>query len=302
MAIYVETRIHRPIDEVWQKTQLPELHERWDLRFTDIEYLPRNDESQPQQFHYGTRIGFGIAIRGAGESVGNRDAADGSRTSALKFWSNDAKSLIKEGAGYWKYIPTHDGVRFLTGYDYQTRFGIIGKAIDAILFRPLIGWATAWSFDRLRLWVEKGIAPEVSRNQALMHALATVVIAFVWVYQGAVPKLIARHSDELQMLIDAGSATATAPTMLRFVGWGEVAVGLFVLALGHTRWPFVLTILLMVLATVGVVVNSPSYLWAAFNPVSLNVLMAAMSLVGLATVRNIPLARRCLRKPRDSAP
>lgn len=301
MTIYVETRIRGPIDEAWQKTQLPELHERWDLRFTDIKYLPRDDESQPQQFLYGTRLGFGVAVRGEGESVGTRDSADGSRTSALKFWSNDPKSLIKEGAGYWKYVPTNDGIRFLTGYDYQTRFGLAGKLTDAIVFRPLIGWATAWSFDRLRLWIEKGIDPEVSRNRALLHALATLVIAFVWVYQGAVPKLIARHPDELQMFLDAGIAVATAPTMLQIVGWAEVAIGLLVLIFAFQRWPFVLTIVLMVLATVGVVVTSPSHLWAAFNPVSLNLLMGAMAVVGLATVRDIPLARRCLRQPPRSA-
>ena len=61
-------------------TQTPELHERWDLRFTRIEYLPRPDATQPQQFLYETRIGFGLAIRGAGETVGSRDDQEGSRS------------------------------------------------------------------------------------------------------------------------------------------------------------------------------------------------------------------------------
>jgi hypothetical protein len=43
-------------------------------------------------------------------------------------------------------------VRFLTGYDYGTRFGLPGQVIDRLALRPLLGWATAWSFDRLRLW------------------------------------------------------------------------------------------------------------------------------------------------------
>ena len=51
------------MEDVWQKTQSPELHEHWDLRFTRIEYLPRADESQPQRFLYETRFGFGIAVR-----------------------------------------------------------------------------------------------------------------------------------------------------------------------------------------------------------------------------------------------
>ncbi len=59
--------------------------------------------AEPQRFRYATRIGFGLCVEGAGESVGNR-TAEGQRTSVLKFWSDDPKSLIKEGSGYWKYI------------------------------------------------------------------------------------------------------------------------------------------------------------------------------------------------------
>lgn len=127
------------MDELWRLTQTPELHQRWDLRFSGIEYLPRPDESAPQRFVYSTRVGFGLAIRGEGEMVGERHAADGSRTSALKFWSVDPKSLIREGSGYWKYVPTDDGIRFLTWYDYRTRFGAPGRWFDALVFRPLMG-------------------------------------------------------------------------------------------------------------------------------------------------------------------
>jgi hypothetical protein len=163
--IYVEILVRAPIDELWEKSQRPDLHERWDLRFTRIEYLPRLSLSEPQRFLYATRIGFGLEIRGAGESVGATDESDGSRTSALRFWSDDRRSLIREGSGYWRYVPTADGVRFLTGYDYGTRFGLPGRAIDRLVFRPLLGWATAWSFDRFRLWLEEGMTPEHARRR-----------------------------------------------------------------------------------------------------------------------------------------
>jgi hypothetical protein len=138
-GIYVETFIGGSIDEVWEKTQNPSLHQQWDLRFTRIEYLPHPDCTLPQQFLYETRIGFGVHISGLGETVGNFDDAQGSRSSALKFWSDDYKSLIRVGSGYWKYIPAAGGVRFLTWYDYETRFGKFGKLFDTIIFRPLIG-------------------------------------------------------------------------------------------------------------------------------------------------------------------
>jgi hypothetical protein len=135
------------------------------VRFSSIEYLPGVD-GEPQRFRYATRLGFGLRIEGTGESVGEREGASGARTSALTFRSDDAKSLIREGSGYWRYVPTEDGVRFLTQYDYEPRFGLAGRAVDGLLFRPLLGWATAWSFDRLRLWLEDGIPPERSRRLA----------------------------------------------------------------------------------------------------------------------------------------
>src|SRR5439155_26560914 len=112
----------------------------------------KSAEHEPQRFRYSTRIGFGLKIDGKGESTGTREDGTGIRTSALKFWSSDPKSLIKEGSGYWRYVPALGGVRFLTWYDYRTSCGLAGGLIDRIVFRPLIGWATAWSFDRLRLW------------------------------------------------------------------------------------------------------------------------------------------------------
>ena len=66
MSIYVETRIRGTLDELWAKTQDPAQHERWDVRFSRITYLPRPDESLPQQFSYETRIGFGLKIEGIG--------------------------------------------------------------------------------------------------------------------------------------------------------------------------------------------------------------------------------------------
>ncbi len=105
-------------------------------------------------------------MRGTGESVGEREGETGARTSALRFWSDDPRSLIRSGSGYWRYVPTGDGIRFLTRYDYEPRFGAAGRVFDRLAFRPLLGWATAWSFDRLRLWLEEGIEPERSRRLA----------------------------------------------------------------------------------------------------------------------------------------
>ena len=285
MSIYVEALIQGSLDDLWEKTQKPELHERWDARFTSIKYLPRKEESETQRFLYSTRIGFGVSVDGEGETVGSRDDNEGRITSSLRFWSKDSKSLICEGAGYWQYIAVEDGVRFITGYDYQTRFGWIGRTLDLLTLRPLMGWATAWSFDRLRLWIEKGIDPAVSMQRTVIHAACRIAISIVWLYQGIIPKLIAKHADELAMLADAGIAEEAAPNILAIIGTGELLFGASILVFFRHRWPLIMTILLMILATIAVAVNSPRFLSAAFNPVSLNLLLGVVSFIGLLMIK-----------------
>ena len=90
------------------------------------------------------------------------------------------RSLIAAGHGYWRYVPGPHGVRFLTGYTYTPRWGAAGRLID-LVFRPLFGWATAWSFDRLRLWLEHGVTPQQAlRNtwrQVTLRAATVAILA-----------------------------------------------------------------------------------------------------------------------------
>lgn len=296
-GIYVEIDIEAPMDTIWQLTQEPALHQRWDLRFTGIDYLPRPDESQPQQFLYTTRIGFGLAISGAGESVATRQDEQGRRTSSLRFWSSDPKSLIREGAGYWQYLPRGEGVRFLTWYDYQPRFGLLGRLVDRLIFRPLLGWATAWSFDCLRLWAEAGLEPGLLRRLSLVYALARTTVAGIWLYQGLVPKLLARHPDELTLITAAGLDPGLAQSALLMLGLAETVFGLVLLWRWSARWPLLLTMGLMVAATLGVMLSAPAFLVAAFNPVSLNVALLVLALICYLSDHQRPAAGRCRRHP-----
>ncbi len=281
MSIYVEILIRSSMDNLWEKTQNPKLHQRWDLRFSEIDYLPRKP-GEAQEFLYATRIGGGLRIEGAGESTGERDDASGQRTSALKFWSDDPKSLIKS--------------RFITWYDYRTRFGIIGRIVDRVFFRPLLGWATAWSFDRLRLWLEKGILPEVSRDRAFVYALSRLMIAFVWLYHGLIPKLIYRNADELSMLRHAGIPDSHLREAMSTLGFIEVCFALAFVIFWKSRWPLWFTIIGMISAVLTVGITSPSFLTAAFNPVTLNLSVATLAVIGLLTGTDLPAARNCRRK------
>jgi len=280
------------MERVWQLTQEPDVHQRWDLRFSRIQYLPRPNPDEPQRFLYETRIGFGLAIRGTGESIATRTLADGSATSSLRFDSDDVLSLIREGAGYWRYIPTAAGVRFLTWYDYRTRFGFVGTLANRLLVQPLMGWATAWSFDCMRRWAEEAIPPEVSIRFALLHALCRVGLAFVWMWHGLVPKLMFHDSDELRMLQQSGVSMHWLP----WVGGAEILLGLLTLLLWRWRGMFALQSALMVVALVSVAMRSPEYLTHAFNPVTLNSCVVLLAALGWLSAKYVPSAARCLRK------
>ncbi|WP_240455739.1 hypothetical protein [Virgibacillus sp. Bac332] len=58
--IYVEIPIQSDTETIWKFTQTPDLHEKWDLRFSSISYLPKDEVKQQQKFSYKSRIGFGL--------------------------------------------------------------------------------------------------------------------------------------------------------------------------------------------------------------------------------------------------
>lgn len=58
-GLYVESKIKAGMDQVWRPTQEPGFHQRWDLRFTKIKYLPKLSEEDPQCSF--TKPGSGLA-------------------------------------------------------------------------------------------------------------------------------------------------------------------------------------------------------------------------------------------------
>jgi hypothetical protein len=208
--IYVETTVRGDMATLWARSQDPRQHQRWDLRFTTIE------PAGPGRFRYAVRVLPGIEISGTGSHAGERHRPDGSARSVLRFGSLPPLSLLRAGSGFWRCIPAgrapEMGARFLTGYDYEVRWGIAGRAADRV-FRPLMGWGTAWSFDRLRLWVEQGITPE----QALRNALADagVRVAAVGLAAARCGRVAAVATALVALLLPPSPRTPAARRCLR---------------------------------------------------------------------------------------
>src|SRR5699024_2397086 len=182
--IYVETTIDAPIDEIWEKTKNPSLHEQWDIRFTSITYLPKEID-EPQRFTYTRKLMPGLKISGWGESISNHEKSYGTKSSSLHFGTPQKISTIKEGRGYWQYIQNKksEGVTILKAYNYEPNYGEIGNLLDKIIFRPLMGWGTALSFDILRRWLEKEESPASQYMRFLMTVGLTLLFSFIWTYQ-----------------------------------------------------------------------------------------------------------------------
>jgi hypothetical protein len=154
-GIFVEITINSDFDRVWELTQDAESHARWDLRFSSITPFG-STPSGGRRFTYARRV-LWHTIRGTGTSLGERLRPDGTGTSALRFTTTDRMSPLGNGRGYWRYVPGPTGLTFTTGFDYEPGWS---RLIDRLLMRRVIGWMTAWSFDRLRIWAETGTEPE----------------------------------------------------------------------------------------------------------------------------------------------
>ncbi|PID01096.1 hypothetical protein CSV67_15930 [Sporosarcina sp. P2] len=293
--IYVEIPIDVPLQRVWDASQDPELHAQWDLRFSSIHYLPK-EEDQTQRFTYTRTVGPFVTVEGWGESSGTAYSDSGSRSSSLHFGTNQKISPIREGRGYWKYEPMGEGTKFLTQYDYQTNFGKVGQLVDT-LFRPLMGYATAVSFDVLKRWLEQGETPISQYRRYFTMHLLTVFFAFLWIYQGLVPKLLAMHPQEKAMIASSLSLSdASATTVVYVIGLAEVVFGVVWLLYRNKRHLLFLQIVAFPLLTIAALVVAPETAIHPFNPVTLNVALIVLTSIGILRSKDVPTATSCKRK------
>ncbi len=175
--IHVETIVQAGKDVLWHRTQDAAEHTWWDLRFIRITDVTAQTERTSRSFSYELRLP-GLVVGCTGTSVGERRRPDATLASALRFASPHPLSLVRSGSGWWRYVPTVHGTRFLTGYDYAPGRGRLGAVVDRAGFRALVGWMTAYSFDRLRLWRDEGVAPDAAaRRWTLDTGLRATAVA-----------------------------------------------------------------------------------------------------------------------------
>ena len=283
------------MEKLWTATQDPELHTQWDLRFSSISYLPK-EEGKAQLFSYKTNIGF-VTVEGWGKSVGEHHAKDGSRTSSLHFGTEQKISIIREGKGYWKYKPSDESITFLTQYDYDVNFGTIGALTDRYFFRPLIGWGTALSFDVLRRWLEKGEAPASQYFRFFFNWAIMLLFVFVWLYHGVIPKILLSHPEEMEAVQGfLGLSGQSATKALLMAGILESLFGLIWLIYPKKRHLFGMQVLIFPLLTLSVLFGDPSDFAHPYNPLTFNAALFVLSVMGYVISKDLPTAKNCKRK------
>lgn len=172
----------------------------------------------------------------------------------------------------------------------------MGNVIDFYMFRPLLGWATAWSFDALKLWLEKGLHPRLLIRRTMTYWLVCFLFAFVWMYQGIFPKIIFSHPEEMKMLSAIIGSTGNSIAILKVIGMLEIIFGIIWLFPVPKQKLFLLHIFMLIALTIVAGFTNIVSFTEPFNPITLNVLLMGVSIVGYMNSFDLPSAKNCKRK------
>jgi hypothetical protein len=123
------------------------------------------------------------------------------------------------------------------------------------------------------------------RTDAAILQICRFALAFVWLYQGLVPKLLGPHPDELAMGMALGFDPEAATRASYLAGVGEMLMGGLVLVFYRHAWPFVITVLAMIGLFVYTLLQTPQFLVSAFNSVTVNVAVGAIAVIALGVQR-----------------
>ncbi|ASQ90618.1 hypothetical protein CHL67_06485 [Prosthecochloris sp. GSB1] len=124
------------------------------------------------------------------------------------------------------------------------------------------------------------------RDNPPILLICKVVLAFSWIYQGAVPKIVCRSPGEAALLGHVVKAYELACSLVTWMGYGEILFGLFLL-FTFRSWVFLFNILALFLLLVYVALFQPDLFTLPFNPLTLNVSLIGVSLIAFMELSNM---------------
>ncbi|MCB1159092.1 MAG: hypothetical protein H7A25_13585 [Leptospiraceae bacterium] len=292
--IFLEIRIRAPIEKVREAIH-PTHQSNWDLRFSRI-FIREQTEEQREKgiftFSFVRSI-FGrfFQLSGYGE-IEEKEGENGEIYSTLNFGSEDSHCPIRRGKGYHLLIPeTENSTLFRTEFQYRPRYGKLGFLFDILLFRHILKFVTAYSLDRLKIYLEKEIPPSLSLKRSMNLYLIRLSLCFFWVFQslylGYYFQGYLVHKIYFRLYPDANTAA------LSLVNIPEVIFGLLFIFIRDNFYLYILNFLIAfsflvlclykfsILHTVGAF----SFLLYLF--------MMLLSVFGLLGRKDIPYAGNC---------
>lgn len=124
-------------------------------------------------------------------------------------------------------------------------------------------------------------------NNSPALSLCRFSIAFIWIYQGLVPKWLGPHADELAMNMALGFDHSQAVAFAYIGGAIEVLLGVLVLIFHLQRWPYIVTCSSMLGLYLFTVVMTPQFLVAAFNSTTINLSVGTLSVIALIEISRL---------------
>lgn len=104
-------------------------------------------------------------------------------------------------------------------------------------------------------------------------------LAFIWIYQGIVPKWLGPHPDELAINMAVGATLDQAMLISRIGGTVEILMGLAIFCLYRSPLVYAASGLAILALHVGLVLVAPVFLVGAFNAMTINAAIMALSLI-----------------------
>jgi len=138
--------------------------------------------------------------------------------------------LDRSGTTSWDFEGDGDDLWVFATDHYEVRHGFRLRLADLVYTRPLMRWMLRWSMDRLRLWIERGIAPAASLPLALLKRFCAVMLGLAWIYQGLVPKILFVHAGDLESVSMIPGLRNNPLLTLEAIGTAEILLGLWLLA------------------------------------------------------------------------
>jgi hypothetical protein len=114
-----------------------------------------------------------------------------------------------------------------------------------------------------------------------IHILARGTVAFVWIYQGLVPKILFPNSGELEIFRSTGIYPGKELIGIMALGAAQALLGLFHLVAWRSPVPLRVGLIFLAILGAGGLIARPDLMILPFNPVSLIVMMAALSAIDL---------------------